>query len=62
MQSLEERRKELNNKVDAVLVRELLKLNPFGGYAIGNNKKRGQLTRQQAIDTLLRYEGYKLTQ
>lgn len=58
MMSLEDRRSELDALPESVLLRELTKKNPFGGYSIGS--RRGQMTREQVTDTILRYEGYKL--
>jgi hypothetical protein len=57
MMSKEERRDEFDAMPDAYLLKLLRERNPFGGYSIG--KKEGQLTREQVIQTLLRYEGYK---
>jgi len=58
MMSLEDRRDEFAAMPDGELLRQLNKKNPFGGYSIG--KKKGQMSREQVIETLLRYEGYKL--
>jgi hypothetical protein len=55
---LAERRAELEAMSDAELLRVLYKNNPFGGYSIGARK--GQMRREWAIDTILRYAGYKL--
>jgi len=52
--SISDRKDEYDAMPDFALVRELLRVNPFGGYSIG--KRKGQLSRQNAIDTLLRYE------
>ena len=57
MMPIEDKRAEFNAMPDAELLRLLLRANPCGGYSIG--KRKGQLTRQAAINTLLRYEGYK---
>lgn len=59
MMSLEDRRDELAAIPDEHLLRVLLKKNMFGGYSIG--KRRGQMTREQVTETILRYEGYKLS-
>lgn len=56
MMSLEDRRDEFEAMPNTELLRLLLRANPFGGYSIG--ARRGQLSRNQAIDTLLRFEGY----
>lgn len=45
---------ELTRMSSAKLLAILHKYNPFGGYSIGYRK--GQLTRNQAIATILRYE------
>jgi hypothetical protein len=57
MMSKEERRDEFDAMPDQHLLNLLKEKNPFGGYSLG--KKQGQLTREQVIRTLLRYEGYK---
>ena len=57
MMSFKDRRDELDAMPDYAILRELLRNNPFGGYSIG--KKKGQLSRNGAILTILRYEGYK---
>ena len=57
MMSVEDRKDELDAMPDAALLKLLYHNNPFGGYSIGIGK--GKLTRGQAIQTLLRYEGYK---
>lgn len=52
-----ERRDALETLSDNELIRLLLRANPFGGYSIGERK--GQQTRQEAINVLLRFEGYR---
>jgi hypothetical protein len=60
MMPVNERKDELDAMPDAALLHHLSKMNPFGGYSVG--KKRGQLTRERLIQTILRYEGYKTTE
>jgi hypothetical protein len=57
MMSKEERRDEFDAMFNAYLLKLLRERNPFSGYSIG--KKPRKLTREQVIQTLLRYEGYK---